>query len=866
MRYGRLALLKLGIFSFRFFRLEELGYGFAGLQAFGLDQTLFNSEVQSRDWLAVKDIFIHFDERWVVKAIDDDFTLEDYQGGTYDILMSVDGSNLYYFNLVKSITELMNDTLGRATTPPESQIELVCLCNGKQVILNADVLKQMWIASDNYNDHSIHIYIIISGTFDMPASGLPNIQANTVKGVQRTPTKTKVVKRNNESLAEKPKRLRSTYLPKEDLDELPDYFESDTEEDGDFDTEGVGTDDTKEEGDFDTDGVGGEDTGVGDEIVEKNVVNLVDDQLDPDNLEAEEGYQSTHSSQDGDDIPNENNLRRCDDFGDFVGETDNIFKEEENVFKNTLVEVYEELKVGMEWHTMYEARKHLRRFAIVNRFSFKQVKNEGYRLRYKCIDKVCKWLVYVRRQNDGHTMRLMNGVFVHNCKRKPGTKNRLANTLWVANEIEETVRDMKKKSPQDAMTIISRRYGVNLSYFTAWNAKTICMEKIIGSFDEGYTLMPELCRQILISNPSSIAKCSTDDGTKMWTGTCIAYKASLDGQKGLVDVVAQVFHHQNHRFCFRHFYKNFKKNSRGVHLERLSWEAAKAYVQEEKKKFLDKLDNDHPGARQWLEKKPYETWCRSHFDFIAKCKHVTNNFSESFNNWIMKVRDIPIHKSIENLNLMMMKLTYERRLKAKKWDQDSIVPRAQVEPPPLVRGTGRPRKVRKKDTDESSEKNKKRCGKCGLYGHNKKTCKGQPAPKQPRKDRQIYRVDTRCSRDKNRRKIGFDTPIRGENQEGRPRGNRPMANLFGTKSEVFNESTSRPRANLFGRGKERSQASPPPIFSGSQTNASSQPSLRSFIAQPVVLPSMPSKPAKAKTVTDNPYNKVFKPVRPNWRP
>ncbi|KAF6142864.1 hypothetical protein GIB67_002728 [Kingdonia uniflora] len=523
-------------------------------------------------------------------------------------------------------------------------------------------------------------------------------------------------------------------------------------------------------------------------------------------------------------------------------------------------------------------------------------------------------------------MRLMNGVFVHNCKRKPGTKNRLANALWVANEIEETVIDMNTFSSQDAMTIISRRYGVDLSYFTAWNGKTICIERIVGSFGEGYTLMPELCRQILISNPGSIAKCSTDDDMKMWTRTCIAYKAYLDGfvkgcrpiigldgcflkgkyggqclsivgldennglfhiaiylcrseclatwktfmgllapyltlhpskltfisdrQKGLVDAVAQVFHHQNHRFCFRHFYKNFKKNFKGAHLERLSWGAAKAYVQEEKEKFLDKLDKDHLRARQWLEKEPYETWCKSHFDFTAKWEHVTNNFSESFSNWIMKVRDIPIHKSIENLNLMMMKLTYERSpyhrvanyvvtceglvlpiADSSLWEK----PLRQVEPPPLVRETGRPRKVRKKDANEGSEKNQKRCGKCRLYGHNKKTCKGQPAPKQPRKERQIYRVDTGCSRDKNRRKMVFDKPIRGENQGGRPRGNRPRANLFGTKSEVFNESTSRPRANLFNR-------------------------------EPVVLPSMPSKPAKAKTVIDNPYKKVFKPVRPNWRP
>ncbi|KAF6136742.1 hypothetical protein GIB67_020064, partial [Kingdonia uniflora] len=87
-----------------------------------------------------------------------------------------------------------------------------------------------------------------------------------------------------------------------------------------------------------------------------------------------------------------------------------------------------------------------------------------------------------------------------------------------------------------------------------------------------------------------------------------------------------------------------------------------------------------PAAHDWLLKEPFEQWDRSHFDFTVKCVHITNNFSESFNMWILKIRDMPIHKLLEKLNKMLMKLVYDRRLKAKEWEEAGLVlvPRAQT--------------------------------------------------------------------------------------------------------------------------------------------------------------------------------------------
>ncbi|KAF6150758.1 hypothetical protein GIB67_020841 [Kingdonia uniflora] len=79
-----------------------------------------------------------------------------------------------------------------------------------------------------------------------------------------------------------------------------------------------------------------------------------------------------------------------------------------------------------------------------------------------------------------------------------------------------------------------------------------------------------------------------------------------DRQKGLIEAVSSVFLFANHRFYFRHMYKNIKKYHRGTHLEKLVWGAVKAWKQTEKKEFLDWLKLDDPAAYDWLHREPYE--------------------------------------------------------------------------------------------------------------------------------------------------------------------------------------------------------------------------------------------------------------------
>ncbi|KAF6139401.1 hypothetical protein GIB67_026243 [Kingdonia uniflora] len=331
---------------------------------------------------------------------------------------------------------------------------------------------------------------------------------------------------------------------------------------------------------------------------------------------------------------------------------------------------------------------------------------------------------------------------------------------------------------------------------------------------------PLVCRQILSSNPGSISRTSKDIDTNQWTGTCVAYKISLDGfvdgcrpilgldgcflKEKYGGVCLSIIGLDGNNGLFpiavylcRHMYKNIKRYHRGTHLESLVWGVVKSSKKMKKNEKMDKLKADNPATYDWLAKEPYEHWARSHFDFTFKCKHIANNFSESFNNWILKIRDKPVHRASEKLNLMLMKLmlvpravkhitkmetfygnyhpegaadgcfvviavngqrwrvnTEKHECDCNEWQLTGLpcvhVPNDDWLPPPLVRGSGRPRKVRLVDTNETPGVQKK-CGKYGGFGYDKKTCKGVPALLRPSVPRHKLRVDTHSSRAKLKR-------------------------------------------------------------------------------------------------------------------
>ncbi|KAF6139498.1 hypothetical protein GIB67_005135 [Kingdonia uniflora] len=255
-----------------------------------------------------------------------------------------------------------------------------------------------------------------------------------------------------------------------------------------------------------------------------------------DNVDVEEDYHSNHTSQDSDDVPTMDHIEDHKSFADnrdFVMASSNLYKKKDHEDEEPFLPPQAPesmLTIGIEWPNIYECRSFMRNFAITQRFTFREKKNESKRIRYVCKERPsCLWWVFITRLNDGHTMTLKNGHFIHEYSGKNGTLNINANVIWVAKEIENLIRDASTTKPMQISDIVYRRFGVRVSYYTVWNARNMVMEKIVGSYDKGYALCLELCVEIQKSNPGSIATCSREDGNLKFTDMCINFKAALDG-------------------------------------------------------------------------------------------------------------------------------------------------------------------------------------------------------------------------------------------------------------------------------------------------------------------------------------------------
>ncbi|MCL7026458.1 hypothetical protein MKW94_010264 [Papaver nudicaule] len=120
-----------------------------------------------------------------------------------------------------------------------------------------------------------------------------------------------------------------------------------------------------------------------------------------------------------------------------------------------------------------------------------------------------------------------------------------------------------------------------------------------------------------------------------------------DRQKGLIEGVSSNFGDVNHqhRYCFRHLYKNFKKSHPGKNIEFIAWRAARSFSEVGHQIWMDRLKEAKESAPGWFDREAAETWSRCYFDRSSKCEHVTSNFCEAFNSWILDLRRLPIRTS-----------------------------------------------------------------------------------------------------------------------------------------------------------------------------------------------------------------------------
>ncbi|WMV28961.1 hypothetical protein MTR67_022346 [Solanum verrucosum] len=140
----------------------------------------------------------------------------------------------------------------------------------------------------------------------------------------------------------------------------------------------------------------------------------------------------------------------------------------------------------------------------------------------------------------------------------------------------------------------------------------------------------------------------------------------FDMQKGLINAVKTVLPLSHHR----HIEANWMKRFRSGEMKKLLWWAAWSTYEEDFKDQLSALGALSKSAAKDLLKYPPQTWCRAYLDTICKNQMVDNNFTESFNSWILEARGKPILKMLEDIRIKIMNRLREKEEDASKWTTD----------------------------------------------------------------------------------------------------------------------------------------------------------------------------------------------------
>ncbi|KAF6172626.1 hypothetical protein GIB67_041949 [Kingdonia uniflora] len=463
-------------------------------------------------------------------------------------------------------------------------------------------------------------------------------------------------------------------------------------------------------------------------------------QVGIDCLGAEDGYYSTHSSDDEDYVPTAEELEIGDDFEGVDVELDDIYSKEEDGRVKTPLEV-----------------------------GFKQLE--------------------------------------HSCEGRLGVENTLCNTPWVTREVEALVRDVRAMTPKAIKTRMKTKFGVEISYWTAWNARQICMESIVGSSLNGFV---KGCRPIL-----GLDGCFLKG---KYGGVCLSV-LSVDANNGLFLI--------------------------GVYMCRTECKDSWA-------DFLTKVEpylSAHPGKLTFISDRQ-----KGLIDSVAEIFPHANHRRTKAESWDQGGL---VPRAVKHLEYLMA------HYGSMRWKEPPYV----VDSPPLQRGRGRPRKERIRDDEVN--KVQKKCGKCGAFGHNKKACKDGGLQSSGRASN-TGRGRGRSASTPIAGGVQITPIARGRGSSGRAsnagrgRGRSASTPIAGgvQTTPIAGGRGSSGKASNAGRGRGRAMQTNHQRFVDEWlSNSVPVEAPQSQERPPLVIPPM-SLRTDAPT---KPYKKAFKPPRQNWR-
>lgn len=188
-----------------------------------------------------------------------------------------------------------------------------------------------------------------------------------------------------------------------------------------------------------------------------------------------------------------------------------------------------ELSVGQEFPDVKSCRRALRDTAIALHFEIQTIKSDKTRFTAKCASEGCPWRIHAAKLPGVPTFTIRTINDNHTCGGISHLGHQQASVQWVANSVEQRLKENPNCKPKEILEEIHRVHGITLSYKQAWRGKERIMAAMRGSFEEGYRLLPQYCDQVKRTNPGSIASVYGNTADNCFQRLFISFQASIYG-------------------------------------------------------------------------------------------------------------------------------------------------------------------------------------------------------------------------------------------------------------------------------------------------------------------------------------------------
>ncbi|XP_020273842.1 uncharacterized protein LOC109848639 [Asparagus officinalis] len=193
-----------------------------------------------------------------------------------------------------------------------------------------------------------------------------------------------------------------------------------------------------------------------------------------------------------------------------------------------IVSAADDLAIGQEFPDVKSCRRALRDAAIACHFEIQTMKSDKTRFTAKCAAEGCPWRIHAAKLPGVPTFTIRTIHGTHTCSGINHLGHQQASVDWVANSVEERLRENPNYKPKEILEEIHRTHGITLTYKQAWRGKERIMAAVRCSLEEGYCLLPQYCRQVKRTNPGSIASVYGDPDN-CFKRLFISFYASIHG-------------------------------------------------------------------------------------------------------------------------------------------------------------------------------------------------------------------------------------------------------------------------------------------------------------------------------------------------